>query len=164
MKRLSKPDRYVYTENVSKTNSGTFKKLRVPNKVVPVYACPEAGERCAVFLLDLYISKLPPEAFTKDIFYARPLDNTPTDPPDLGIQHLQLERTFFRKNSPVIAVKQVLKGILPTMVCVLPQPHRCTGVVFLRRLSRSALVMDHWRLCECMRDRTVSNISQHAAH
>ena len=45
-----------------------------------MYACPEAGERCAEFLLDLYISKLPPEAFTKDIFYARPLDNTLSDP------------------------------------------------------------------------------------
>ena len=27
IKRFQDPDRYVYTENVSKTNSGTFKKL-----------------------------------------------------------------------------------------------------------------------------------------
>ena len=80
LKRLNGPDRYVYTENVSKTNSGTFKRLSIQNKVVPVYACPDAKERCAVYLLDLYISKLPPRVLTDDIFYVRPLDMVPSDP------------------------------------------------------------------------------------
>ena len=80
IKRLKNPERYVYTEIVSKTNSGTFQQLSVPNKVVPVYSCPEAGERCAVYLLDLYLSKLSQEAFTNDIFYLRPLEKTPSDP------------------------------------------------------------------------------------
>ncbi len=41
VQRHTDPDRYVYTENVSKTRSGTFKKLHVPNKVVPLFGGPE---------------------------------------------------------------------------------------------------------------------------
>ena len=80
IKQFKNPDQYVYTENVSKTNSGTFWQLSVPNKFVPVYSCPEAGEWCAVYLLNLYLGKLPQEAFVNDIFYLRPLEKTPSDP------------------------------------------------------------------------------------
>ena len=64
------PDRYVYIENGSKNNSGA--ELRVSNKVVPVYANPSIGERCVVYLLDLYLSKYPRMAFEKGIYYLRP--------------------------------------------------------------------------------------------
>ena len=47
---------------------------------MPVYACPEAGKRCPVFILDKYISKLPQKAIDMDYFYARPLDRVPSDP------------------------------------------------------------------------------------
>lgn len=77
--RHSNPDRYEYRENVSKTRSGTFKKLHVPSKVVSLYTCPDAGNKCPVFVLDLYISKLPPEATAQDIFFFRPLDKSPVD-------------------------------------------------------------------------------------
>ena len=50
------PDRYEYTEHVSETRNGTFKKLHIQSKVVLLYRCPEAGSRCPVFVLDLYIS------------------------------------------------------------------------------------------------------------
>ena len=50
------------------------------NKVVPLYPSPEAGERCPVYILDRYISKLPSEARKKDLFYVRPLDNITSDP------------------------------------------------------------------------------------
>lgn len=79
VKRCTNPDRYVYTELVSKTNSGTLKKLHVTSKVVPIFASAEAGERCPVQILDLYYSKLPPQAIESDIFFVRPLDNIPTD-------------------------------------------------------------------------------------
>ena len=69
----------MYTENLSKTNSSTFRQLSVPNKVVPVHSCPEAGEQCALYLLNLYLSKLPQEAFINDIFYLHPLEKTPSD-------------------------------------------------------------------------------------
>ena len=76
---LHNPDRYEYNEHVSKTRNGTFKKLHVSNKVVSVFQCPEAGNQCPVYVLDLYINKLPPEAITQDMFFFRPLERTPTD-------------------------------------------------------------------------------------
>jgi hypothetical protein len=72
-------DKYVYHENVSKNRNGSFKQLHVRSKVVPVYSCPEAGKRCPVYLLDLYISKLPEEAKEKDQLYVRPLKKQPDD-------------------------------------------------------------------------------------
>ena len=66
-------DRYVYYENTSKNRNGTFKQLRVKSKV-PLFPCPEAGERCPVHILDEYISKLPTEGREKNIFHVRPLE------------------------------------------------------------------------------------------
>ena len=79
LERRTQPDHFVYTENVSKNRNGSFKQLHVKSKTVPVYTCPEAGVKCPVHLLDLYISKLPPKAVEDDIFYARPLETTPPD-------------------------------------------------------------------------------------
>jgi len=45
-----------------------------------LFACPAAGERCPFHILDTYISKLPPQAFEKDLFYIRPLETVPTNP------------------------------------------------------------------------------------
>ena len=73
--RHDNPNRYEYTEHVS---NGTFKKLHVQSKSSR-YRCPEAGNRCPVYVLDLYISKLPPEATTQDIFFFRPLEKAPTE-------------------------------------------------------------------------------------
>ena len=73
-------DKYVYYENVSKNRNGSFKQLRVKSKVVPLYACPEAGERCPVHILDKYIAKLPSEARERDLFYVRPLQKFTSDP------------------------------------------------------------------------------------
>ena len=42
----------------SKTNDGSFKKLPVKGKKVPIYACPDIGERCPVHIRDKYLSKL----------------------------------------------------------------------------------------------------------
>ena len=63
-------DKYKYYENVSKNRNGSFKQLHVRSKVVPVYSCPEAGIRCPVHLLDLYISKLQEAAKEKDLALA----------------------------------------------------------------------------------------------
>ena len=79
LKRTTIPDQYTYHENVSKTCNGSFKQLHVKSKVVPVFACPEAGEKCPVHILDLYLSKLPKEG-TQDVFYLRPLEKIPLDP------------------------------------------------------------------------------------
>lgn len=75
--RLTKPDRYKYTENASKNQSGRLAQLRVVHKKVPIYANPTAGERCHVYLLDKYLSKLPSAAKEKGWFYWQPLASTP---------------------------------------------------------------------------------------
>ena len=72
---------YVYYENGSKNHKGTFSKRSIGNKVVKSVTVPEAGERCHVHLLDLYISKLPPHAHKAIAFYFRPLPNTPSTGP-----------------------------------------------------------------------------------
>ena len=43
--------------------------MNVDNKVMPICACPAAGERWLVYLFDLYLSKLPSIAFEKDVLY-----------------------------------------------------------------------------------------------
>lgn len=47
------------------------------NKTVVQYARPLSGERCHVYLLQLYLSKLPESAFQRDIFYMRPRPSIP---------------------------------------------------------------------------------------
>jgi len=79
LKKMRNPDHYLYTENISKNRNGSFKQLHVKSKIVPVFACPAAGERCPFHILDTYISKLPPQAFEKDLFYIRPLETVPTN-------------------------------------------------------------------------------------
>ena len=43
--------------------------MRVEHKVVNIIANPSVKEKCPVFLLDLYISRLPQEAKDKDLFF-----------------------------------------------------------------------------------------------
>ena len=55
--------RYVYYENGSKNCKCTFlKETYIGNKVVESVTEPEAGKRCHVHLLDIYICKLLPDA------------------------------------------------------------------------------------------------------
>jgi hypothetical protein len=56
-------------------------QLHIKNKSVEIHENPEAGDRC---LLDLYISKLPPEAVEKDLFYVRPMKTVNKQPPTYG--------------------------------------------------------------------------------
>ena len=49
------------------------------NKTVRQYAQHELGNRCHVYLLKLYISKLAPAAIDKDIFYCKPLVMVPNN-------------------------------------------------------------------------------------
>ena len=70
----------IYKENASKNRQGGIAQMRLEHKSVTIVANPVVGERCHVFLLDTYISKMPPAAVEKDIFYCKPLSNVPTDP------------------------------------------------------------------------------------
>ena len=60
---------YVYYKNGSKNHKGTFSERGASNKVVMSVTVPEAGERCHVYLLDLHIRKLPPDAHKAGDFY-----------------------------------------------------------------------------------------------
>ena len=61
--------KYTYYENVSKNHNGSFAQLHVQSKVVPLYKNPDLGDRCPVFILDKYISRLPAKAKADDIFW-----------------------------------------------------------------------------------------------
>ena len=74
------PDRYIYTEAGSKNKKGTFTASHISNKIVPIYAVAEAEERCHERILDLYLSKLPKEAFERDNFYLRLSTVLPANP------------------------------------------------------------------------------------
>ena len=53
------PNRYEYTEHVSITRNGTFKKLHIQSKVVSLYRCPEAGNRCPSQVVKLKFGCIP---------------------------------------------------------------------------------------------------------
>ena len=80
LKRVSQG--YIYTEKGSKNCSGGVAQVKIEHKVVPSYASAgaENKERCHVYLLDLYIKKVPSGAPSKDSFYLRPLDNVSDTP------------------------------------------------------------------------------------
>ena len=85
LERLYNPDRYIYRENSSKNRQGGLKQLRTEHKVVTIVANEVVGDRCPVFLLDRYISKLPTAAKEKDLFYCRALPTLPKTLKILGI-------------------------------------------------------------------------------
>ena len=69
-RRSYEPDCYTYVENGSKNHSGV--NVHDENKVVPVFACPEAKPRCLVFLLETYFGKFSQQSIEMDLFYLRP--------------------------------------------------------------------------------------------
>ena len=108
--RMSNPDQYVYHENVSKNHNGSFKKIHIKKKVVPIYACPEVGERCPVNILDKYISKLPPYAFEHDTFYLRPLQAVPVDPNAPWYASVPVGRDTSQKKFHLMCEQAGIKG------------------------------------------------------
>ena len=77
LERAHNPNRYIYHENASKNKQGGIRQMRLQHKVVNIVANPSVKEKCTVFLLDHYISKLPQEAKDKDLFYCCPVRNIP---------------------------------------------------------------------------------------
>ena len=77
LKRKEEPNRYIYTENSSKNKQGRINQLRLEHKIVTVVANPTAGERCPVYILDKYTSKLTSKAKELDISYCHPCPKLP---------------------------------------------------------------------------------------
>ena len=69
LKRLTDPDRYLYLEHSSKSRPGGVDQVKLDPKSVRIVANSSVGERCPVFILDKYISKLPNAAIEKELFY-----------------------------------------------------------------------------------------------
>ena len=61
----------VYTEHGSKNRKGVIHHLHL-HKVVTHFADSTLGERCFVYLMELYVSKLSDVAKEKDLFYFKP--------------------------------------------------------------------------------------------
>ena len=79
--RSEEPDCYTYyVEHGSKNRSGGPSQLRVEIKTIPVYSVPDKVPQCLVFLLDLYLAKLPKYAFENDVFYCCPKTYIPRSP------------------------------------------------------------------------------------
>lgn len=76
--RSYNPDQYTYVENGSKNRSGIV--VNESNKTVPIHAYPSAIPRCLVYLLDKYFSKFSSRGKELDMFYLRPVAETPTSP------------------------------------------------------------------------------------
>ena len=73
------PDCITYAEHGSKNYSAQAKNLRFENKEVPCPAVPENRPKCLVFLMDLYLAKLPKFAFGKNILYLRQKRTIPSN-------------------------------------------------------------------------------------
>lgn len=78
-KRLENPDRYVHCEHISKNHPGGLNLMKLDHKSVTIIANREVGEKCLVYLLDKYISKLPPKRDDLDCFYYRSFSRIPSD-------------------------------------------------------------------------------------
>ena len=79
------PSQFIHSSNpncITYFECGTLKDLRYENKEVPCPALPDKQPtytcKCLVFLMDLYLSKLP--KYMADILYCRPKCTTPHDP------------------------------------------------------------------------------------
>ena len=63
----------------SKNHPGSSHHLNQDNKVVTQFAKPD---KCHVYLLELYLSKLPDSAVQRDIFYMKAKNHIPDSPGD----------------------------------------------------------------------------------
>ena len=67
LKRVASPPKYIYTECAT----GGLAQMRLKNKTID--AVEQAGNQCHVYVLDLYMEKIPKEAFERDNFYLQPV-------------------------------------------------------------------------------------------
>ena len=125
LKRVSKG--YIYTEN----GSGGVAQMKIENKVVPSYASTntENKERCHVYLLDLYMEKVPKDALSKDAFYLRPVAKVSDT---LGSPAFLLEKTCCRRCCQQCAKRLELHTKLTTG-CVPRVLPTCFVQMFQRR-------------------------------
>ena len=130
-----KPDCYTYVEHGSKNTSGGLAQLRIDNKCVPCYAVPDKNPACLVFLLDIYLNKLPQYAFANDVLYCRPKPKTPVDASSPWFDAVPVGRNKLAK-----MVKEMCceAGIHPRT------NHSLRATVSLKTSTRKPLGIGHW--------------------
>ena len=81
---LSKPGAdphcVVYEEHGSENHPGGIKGFFMQKISVKCYAVPQNTPKCLVFLLNLYMKRLPTYAFENDLHYLLPKLKCPSDP------------------------------------------------------------------------------------
>ena len=110
LKRFKKPDRYIYSEKASKNRQGGLNQAKVEHKTVTIVVNPTAKERCPVFVLDLYISKLPKAAVENDLFYCKPMSNTPLNESSPWYFNIPVGKNMLSKMVPDMCSKAGLIG------------------------------------------------------
>ena len=132
-KRVHNPEDYIYTECSSKNRPGGFKNLEVSHKSVPIYAAPNVGIHCHVFLLDTYISKLPLKqskmTISTCVLYLQHHHILESH----GITRHQWEKTYCPQCLKTCAYLLVLKEIRQTTVLELQEQQNCSQLEFLKR-------------------------------
>ena len=88
-----------YAEHGSKNRPGGSHQINQENKIVTQFAREDLGDRCHIFLLELYLSKLPVSALQNDVFYMKPrvrIPDSPSDPwyTDVPMGHNTLRKVF----------------------------------------------------------------------
>ena len=74
--RKKDPDRYIYIEHGSKNRNGGVEDYKMESKCVTIVASEGGGNRDHVFILDTYLSKIPPEMVANnERFYLRPMQH-----------------------------------------------------------------------------------------
>ena len=94
--RSYNPDCFTYVEHGSKNYNARAKDLRYENKEVPCPALPENRPKCLVYILNLYMAKLPMFAFQNDILYLRPKRTTPSAPGEPWYDNIAVEKNSLR--------------------------------------------------------------------
>ena len=126
------------------------------SKSVLVYVCPEAG-RCPVYLLDLYISKLPLKAAENDIFYARLLESVPTDPSAPWYSATPVGKHTLNDKVKKMCMAAGIQGNMTN------HSLRATGAMQMYENGVPEKIIqgqdtNHWRDCALMRDQLHNNI------
>lgn len=107
--RFYQPDRYVYCERSLKNRQGGLNQTKLEHKTVTIVANPKAGNRCCVFLLDLYINKLSPSAET-DLFYCKPMASAPMDDSSPWFFNIPVGKNMLSKMVPEMCAEAGLAG------------------------------------------------------
>jgi len=94
-----------YTEHESKNRPGGSHQLNENNKIVTQFGKPELGDKCHVFSLELYLSKLPNSAFQNDVFYMEPKPSVSDSLADPWYMNLAIGH-----NTPSGMLKEIMKA------------------------------------------------------